>query len=67
MLVGVFRLLDAKRMQVEAEGAYIASLQDYWLARIELDKLLAGRMPDSGASATPGPSGPAPSSRSGGH
>jgi cobalt-zinc-cadmium efflux system outer membrane protein len=67
MLVGVFRLLDARRMQIEAEGAYIASLRDYWLARIELDQILAGRMPEGGSSSMPGPSGPASSSRSGGH
>ena len=43
MLVGPFELLQAKRDQVEAAVAYIASLRTYWLARTSLEQILAGR------------------------
>lgn len=45
MFVGVFQLLDARRREIEAGRAYVASLRDYWLARSGLDTLLAGRLP----------------------
>ena len=44
MQVGAFQLLQAKQQQIEAGGRYVTALRDYWLARTELDLLLAGRM-----------------------
>lgn len=43
MFVGVFQLLDAKRREIDAARAAVGALRDYWLARTELDRLLAGR------------------------
>jgi cobalt-zinc-cadmium efflux system outer membrane protein len=55
MSIGVFQLLQAKRDQIETGRAYVETLRDYWLARAELEQLLAGRLyPSSGASAERG-------------
>jgi outer membrane protein, heavy metal efflux system len=43
MHVGVFELLQAKRSEIDAARAYVQALRDYWVARAELDQLLAGR------------------------
>jgi len=44
MQVGVFRLLEARREQLEAQRAYVATLREYWHARATLEQLLAGRL-----------------------
>lgn len=44
MQVGVFRLLEARREQLEAQRAYLATLREYWRARATLEQLLAGRL-----------------------
>jgi cobalt-zinc-cadmium efflux system outer membrane protein len=44
MNAGVFQLLQAKRDQVEAGRAYVETLREFWIARSELDQLLAGRL-----------------------
>jgi len=44
MNAGVFQLLLAKRAQIEAGRAYVEALRDYWIARAEIDQLLAGRL-----------------------
>jgi outer membrane protein TolC len=44
MQVGVFQLLQARRDQVDAARAYIATLLEYWHARAALDQLLSGRL-----------------------
>jgi cobalt-zinc-cadmium efflux system outer membrane protein len=55
MNIGVFQLLSAKRDQVETARAWVEALRDYWIARAELDQLLAGRLvPISSASAATG-------------
>ncbi|MCC7537156.1 MAG: TolC family protein [Deltaproteobacteria bacterium] len=46
MQIGVFELLDAQRSLVEAEARAVQELRDYWIARIELEQLLAGRIPE---------------------
>jgi cobalt-zinc-cadmium efflux system outer membrane protein len=45
MQVGVFELLQAKRLEIEAGRRYVETLRDYWLARVELELMVAGRMP----------------------
>ena len=45
MTMSGFALLDARRMQIEAQANGIAALRDYWLAKVQLDQILAGRMP----------------------
>jgi cobalt-zinc-cadmium efflux system outer membrane protein len=39
-----FELLQAKREQLRTASLYIDALRDYWIARAELDLLLAGRL-----------------------
>jgi cobalt-zinc-cadmium efflux system outer membrane protein len=45
MQEGAFRLLLAKRDQLAAGAAYVATLADYWVASSELDGLLEGAPP----------------------
>lgn len=45
MQEGAFRLLLAKREQLDTGSAYVASLSDYWVASSELDGLLEGATP----------------------
>jgi len=55
MAIGVFQLLQAKRDQIETGRAYVETLRDYWLARAEIEQLLAGRLsPGSSAQAERG-------------
>jgi cobalt-zinc-cadmium efflux system outer membrane protein len=50
MQLGVFKLLRARELQIQAAVAYIGTLLDYWLARTDLGQLLSGRLPSqSGA------------------
>jgi cobalt-zinc-cadmium efflux system outer membrane protein len=51
MSVGVFQLLQAKRDQIETELRYARSVRDYFVARTEVELLLAGRLPASGMTA----------------
>lgn len=54
MGVGVFQLLQAKRDQISAAGAYVDLLREYWTLRAEVDQLVAGRLPRSSVSDTSG-------------
>lgn len=61
MSLGAHQLLAAKRAQIAAQKSYVAALRDYWVARAELDQLLAGRMPrERGAAGAPVSVGVAP-------
>ncbi|UJR83701.1 TolC family protein [Sandaracinus amylolyticus] len=44
MQIDVFRLLQAKREQIDAARGYIEALREYWQARATLDQVLAGRV-----------------------
>jgi len=46
MQVGVFQLLIAKQQQISTGQRYIEALQDYWLARTDLETILQGRLSD---------------------
>ncbi|MBL9088225.1 MAG: TolC family protein [Planctomycetia bacterium] len=52
MQVGAFDALAAKREELEAQQAYVATLRTAWLARLDLEELLAGSLVDL-AHATP--------------
>ena len=52
MQEGAFRLLVAKRDQLAAGAAYVATLTDYWVAQSELDGLLEGARPRSSSRPT---------------
>jgi cobalt-zinc-cadmium efflux system outer membrane protein len=42
MGLGVDRLIENKRQQLEANRNYFEILKDYWIARVQLDKALGG-------------------------
>jgi outer membrane protein, heavy metal efflux system len=44
MQIGAFQLLQAKRQQIQTAEQYIQTLQDYWLARTELEQIAAGQL-----------------------
>lgn len=44
MQLGVFQLLQAKQREIETRHQYILAQRDYWIARTELEQVLAGRM-----------------------
>ena len=68
MQIGPFQLLDAKQRQIDAGVAYVRALRAYWLARVDLDQLLSGRMPAGETSLGAEPSfTPAPAGGGGGH
>lgn len=48
MLQGVFRLLESKKDEIEAEREYIEALKNYWIARTELERSVGGKLPESG-------------------
>jgi cobalt-zinc-cadmium efflux system outer membrane protein len=43
MLIGLFQLLQAKRDQVNTAAAYVERQREYWIARTNVEQLLAGR------------------------
>ena len=49
MQAGVFRLLLAKRDQIQAGQRYIQALQAYWQAVVQYKQLMSGRLPTGGA------------------
>lgn len=60
MNASAFQLLSAKRDQIVAGRARVTALKDYWVARTELDRLIAGRLGSGGGSeGGGGTSGPA--------
>lgn len=44
MGLGVDRLLENKRQELQAYSNYILSLRDYWIARVQLDRALGGKL-----------------------
>lgn len=45
MQLGVFRLLEAKREEIEAGRRYVETLRDHWVARVRLESIMLGRIP----------------------
>lgn len=45
MQIGVFRLLDAKRCELDAGRRYVEELKKHWIARSHVEALLLGRLP----------------------
>jgi cobalt-zinc-cadmium efflux system outer membrane protein len=52
MNTSVFQLLIARRDQIEAGRSYVESLREYWVAKADLEQLLAGRVPEGATTAT---------------
>ncbi len=45
MFIGIFRLLEARRDEIEAGRSYVDAHREYWLAQADFDQLMMGRMP----------------------
>jgi len=56
MLLGVFGLIEAKTREYEAYEGYIEAVRDYWLARVELTRLVSTRLPSTPDTQEVGPS-----------
>jgi cobalt-zinc-cadmium efflux system outer membrane protein len=67
MNTSVFQLLIARRDQIEAGRSYVESLREYWLAKADLEQLLAGRVPDGAMTGPIASSGVPSSGDAGGH
>jgi cobalt-zinc-cadmium efflux system outer membrane protein len=49
MIVGQFELLLAKQEEYSAYEGYLATLRDYWKARVELSRAIGGALPSDSA------------------
>lgn len=49
MLIGVFELIQAKVAEYDAYQAYLEAVRDYWLARVELARVVGRRLPSDAA------------------
>lgn len=66
MLLGTFELLTAKQDEMRSELGYVETLEDYWVTRSELARVLGGRLvegqaidaPSAGARNEAGPQAP---------
>lgn len=56
MLIGAFELIAAKQQEYDAWQGYLKAIRDYWLARVELERSVGGRLPGDDT----GPREPAP-------
>lgn len=45
MLEGVYELIQARQLHLEAEQRYVESWGDYWIARSDLDRAVGGALP----------------------
>jgi cobalt-zinc-cadmium efflux system outer membrane protein len=55
MLVGVYDLLRNRQEQINAARGYISALRDYWVARSDLERALAGPLPAAATAQRPSP------------
>ncbi len=53
MLLGVYGLVLAKQSEIESWRDYLDAIADYWLARIDLERLVGARLPPSPTSSVP--------------
>jgi cobalt-zinc-cadmium efflux system outer membrane protein len=49
MLIGVFELIQAKTQEYDAYQGYLEAIRDYWLARLDLMRVVGGRLPSETA------------------
>lgn len=67
MQTGVFGLLQAQQLEIDAARRYFDALAAYWEARADLDLLLQGRMPALDGTGLALSSGGGPAMRDAGH
>ena len=48
-LIGQFEVLQARAQQFDAYQGFLESVRDYWLARVELARLVGSRLPSDGS------------------
>ena len=60
MLLGVYQLLAAKQSEVSAYREAIEAARNYWLARVDLERAVAVRLPSAPPAAQPPRTPPAP-------
>jgi cobalt-zinc-cadmium efflux system outer membrane protein len=44
MGLGIERLLDNKRLELQMSVNYATALRNYWLARVQMDRALGGKL-----------------------
>lgn len=68
MQIGAFDVLVAKQQEIDAARSYVETLRDAWIARLDLEELLAGSLNEERIAAQPSASGHARTpSKQGGH
>lgn len=58
MLVGVYELLLAQQMQVQTARQYVDASREFWLAWVELERAIGGRLPGAQSDSQPSASQP---------
>lgn len=56
MLIGVFDLIRAKTEEYDAYQSYLEAVRDYWLARVDLMRVVGARLPSEIQASEPTPS-----------
>jgi cobalt-zinc-cadmium efflux system outer membrane protein len=67
MQIGAFDVLRAKELERDAEREHVETLRDAWLARLDLQELLAGALPRARAEASGTPEAASGPSEAKGH
>lgn len=58
MLIGIFEVIEAKTQEYDAYESYLNAVADYWVARVELSRLVGARLPSENQSTVSTPSLP---------
>lgn len=56
MLIGVFDLIQAKTQEYDAYQSYLESIRDYWLARLDLMRVVGAHLPSEAMISAAAPS-----------
>jgi cobalt-zinc-cadmium efflux system outer membrane protein len=67
MFVGTFDVLRAKQEEIDAGAEYVAALRSYWLARVQLEQVLNGRLPGEAFETSPALPRPRAATEAAGH
>ena len=55
MLLGVYQLLGAKQAETHAYREYIEATRDYWIARVDVERAVGGRLAPPALALSPAP------------
>lgn len=56
MLIGIFEVIQAKTQEYDAYQGYLEAIRDYWLARVDLARLVGVQLPSESQVTEGGPS-----------